>query len=429
MSKSFARGCATALLIALPLVVTTTGAQGVSGSEDRTVRAEQAAQARPTPFALKTRGFGTKVEGGEVPAGSAPTAFQRIGCTNKAGKTKRSSEADVDVPGLGVVSGVTTTLRTIQRKGTVASQTVQRIAKITLAETPLGSLSIEAVRSKARAFHDGDGFGSVATTDVGRLVLTPPVGEPQVLPLPSADQPVTVPGLAEIRIGPRSNGKSANGAFAKATGLVIRVFPSDTTATVGLARAKINDGVESLLFRGSSSGLAATGLDGVLTKGRTPLTLMPCQGTLGKLQTKSLAGIDAPGLEIGALTSEQKANQKGQRARAFERGSVASINLGDGALVVDGIVGQANLRKDPGTRNRFTVRGTTVGRITAGGEPQTFPDTGVLEIPGVARLEPRVVTRTKQTISVVALRITLLDGTGAVIDLGNARIGGKRSGR
>ena len=70
-----------------------------------------------------------------------------------------------------------------------------------------------------------------------------------------------------------------------------------------------------------------------------------------------------------------------------------------------------------------------MGTITADGEPQTFPDTGILEIPGVARLEEKIVEREAQSISVVGVRVTLLDGSGAVIDLGTASIGAKRSGR
>lgn len=382
-----------------------------------------------TPFALKNRGFGTKVVGGEIPAESSTTAFQRIGCTNKAGKVKQISEAEVDVPGLGVVSGVATTLRTTRRNGVVASTSTQRIASVVLTESPLGSVSIEAVRSYARAFNDGAKFRAVAETDVGRVVFTPPVGEPRVLPLPSADQPVEIPGLAVIRLGPRTTNEGPNGSFAKATGLIIKLIPSNTTSTVGLARAKINDGVEELLFRGSSSGLQATGLQGALTKGRTPLSLMPCQGTLGKVQTKSLAGFDlTDSIAVGALNSEQWANQTPRRAAGYERGTVASLNLGGGELVVEGVVAQANVKRANG-KTRFNARGTTVGRITAGGEPRSFPDTDVLEIPGVARLEAKVVERKKQVISVVGVRITLLDGSGAVIDLGTARIGAKRSGR
>lgn len=391
---------------------------------DRAAGGELAA----TPFALKNRGFGTKVVGGEIPAGSDTTAFQRIGCTNKAGKTKRISEVEATVPGLGVVSGVATKIRTTRRNGVVASTSTQRIASIVLGDPTQGSVSIEALRSHARAFHDGAKFRAVATTDIGRIVFTPPGGEPEPMPLPSADQPVEIPGLAVIRIGPRHTSEGPNGSFAKATGLIIKVIPSNTTATVGLARAKINDGVEELLFRGSSSGIQATGLDGAVTKGRTPLSLMPCQGTLDKVQTKSIAGFDlTDAIAVGALNSEQWANQTRRRAAGYERGTVASLNLGGGQLVVEGVVAQANVKRANG-KTRFNARGTTVGQITADGEPHTFPDTDVLEIPGVARLEAKVVERKKQVISVVGVRVTLLDGSGAVIDLGTARIGAKRSG-
>jgi hypothetical protein len=383
----------------------------------------------PTAFALQGSGFGTHVLGGELPADSRTTAFQALGCSNKAGRVKGNTEAELTVPGLGVVSGVSTTLRTTRRNGVVASTSTQRIASITVAESSVGSLTIEALRSRARAFHGPDGFGSTATTDLGRLVFSPAAGDPQVLPLPTAGDPVVVPGLAEIELGQRRTAKSRGGASARATGLVIHVVPSGTTATVGLARAKIGGGVQSVLFRGQSHGLRAEGLDDNLSKGRTPLSLMPCQGTGGRVLHKAIADVDLGGqIEVGAVTSAQLARQQGDEARGWERGQVASISLGDGQLVIEGVVGQANVRKD-GRRTTYHTRGSTVGSVTFEGDRQRFPDTGVLEIPGVARLERSVVTRKRNAISVVALRITLLDGSLATIDLGNATIGTSPSGR
>lgn len=416
-----ALACLPLLAAGLSVTYPMTAASGV----DRAAAAKQVA----TPFALKARGFGTKARGGEVPADSGTTAFQRIGCTNKAGLTRRNSEVEADIPGLGVVSGVATTIRTTRRNGVVSSTSTQRIASVVLAESPLGSLSIEAVRSQARAFHDGTRFRARATTDVGRLVLTPAGGEPEVLELPSANQPVEIPGLAVVRVGPRGTSVGKTFAAASATGLIVRTIPSDTTVTIGSARARITGGVEELLFRGSSSGLHATGLDGAVTKGRTPLSLMPCQGTRGKVQSKAIAEVDlTDAIKVGAVTSAQRTDQTRGDATGFERGEVASINLGGGDLVIKGIVARANVERVNG-KIRLNTRGTTVGQITVDGEPRRFPDTDVLEIPGVARLEARVVERKKQFISVVGVRLTLLDGSGAVIDLGTAKIGAKRSGR
>jgi hypothetical protein len=122
------------------------------------------------------------------------------------------------------------------------------------------------------------------------------------------------------------------------------------------------------------------------------------------------------------------ARQQGDEARGWERGAVTTISLAEGRLVIEGIVGQANVRKD-GRRPTYDARGTTVGSVTFDGDRQSFPDTDVLEIPGVARLERKVVTRTRNAISVIALRITLLDGSLATIDLGNAKVGASPSGR
>jgi hypothetical protein len=417
----------------LGLTLAATGAVALSvpsataGSPDATPKPATGGLS-PTAFALQGAGFGSRVLGGELPADSRTTAFEALGCSNKAGREKRIHEAEVTVPGLGVVSGITTALRTTRRNGVVASTSTQRIASIVLAESSVGSLTIEALRSRARAFHDARGFDSTATTDIGRLVLRPELGDPQVLPLPSAGEPVIVPGLAEIELGTRRSTTSRGGASARATGLVIHVVPTGTTATIGLARAKIGSGVESLLFRGSSAALRAGGLDGNVSKGRTPLTLMPCQGTHGKVTGKSLAGLDLTDqIEVGGLNSGQMARQDGRDARAWERGSVASIDLGGGQLVVQGIVGKANVYKDGG-RPTYDARGTTVGTVTFEGEEQEFPDTGVLEIPGVARLERKLVDRTLRGISVVGLRITLLDGSAATIDLGLAKIGTAPSG-
>lgn len=430
MSNTTSRGRVLALLATLPLIAAGSTVPALaSASAPASAPAERAAaqgatKTTPTAFALTTRGFGSRVSGGEVPVESDTTAFQRIGCTNRAGLTKQISEADVEVPGLGTVSGVRTVLRTGKKGGTVSSTSVQRVASVVLAETPMGTLSIDGLRAEARAFHDADGFHATAATSIGRIVLTPAVGDPQVFDLPSPGEPLEIPGLAEIRVGPRHSNAGAAGAAAQATTLIVDVEASGTRAIIGLARARMQSGVRDVLFRGSSSGIRAEAVDGLLTKKRTPLTLMPCQGTGGKVQDKAIAGLDlTDAIEVGALTSEQWTTQTGQGTRAYERGSAAGIDLGDGALVIDATVAKANLVKPRGGKLRFNAKGTTVGSVTVDGEPQTFPDTGVLEIPGVARLEAKVTKRTKQTFSVVGVRITLLDGSGGVIDLGTAKIG------
>ena len=69
-----------------------------------------------------------------------------------------------------------------------------------------------------------------------------------------------------------------------------------------------------------------------------------------------------------------------------------------------------------------SAKGTQLASITVDGQQQTFPKTGVLEIPGLVKLERGVVKKTHSGIRVIGLRITLLDGSGAVVNLAEASL-------
>ena len=56
-------------------------------------------------------GFGTKADGGQVPAGSGTSAYQAFGCTNVAGKAKRNFVAEEQLPGAAHAEDITTTPR------------------------------------------------------------------------------------------------------------------------------------------------------------------------------------------------------------------------------------------------------------------------------------------------------------------------------
>ena len=381
-----------------------------------------------TGFAMNARGYGTKVIGGQLPAGSDTTGFMIMGCSNLAGRKAANHEAEVEVPGLGVVQGVRTSLRTVKSGATVASISRHSIARVSIGDPTLGTIDINGLESEAIASHDADGYHATTATSIASITLTPAGADPVALPIPTIDQPLEVPGLVRIELARRITKETPQGARARAVVLNVNVLATGTKAKVGFTETEIGGGVESALFRGASGGVRGEGLDGAVDKGRTPLSLMPCQGTHGEVQEKSVASVNlGDNVVVGAVGSAQMADQTRRSATAWEQGSVAHIDLGNGALVIDGLVGRASLVKKDGQRVKLSSKGTTVGTITANGEPQAFPDTGVLEIPGVARLET-VVEKGKRSIAVVALRITLLDGTGAVIDLGVANVGLRPSG-
>ncbi|WP_341928334.1 choice-of-anchor P family protein [Nocardioides psychrotolerans] len=376
-----------------------------------------------TGFALNATGFGTLVTGGSVPASSDNTAYTAIGCTVRAGVTRSNYEAQVRVPGLGTVRGVRTKVWTEKKGPVVSSYSTHSIAEVVLADSPLGSLSIEGVRSMSRAFHTGTSFKTETDTSVAKILFTPPGGgQPQELEIPTPGQPLEIPGLARITIGNEVSAKIIDGVRATADAINIRVFPTDTLTKVAHTATKIQKGAPFGTFRGYSAGTRARGLGETVKSGRTPLSLMPCKGTNGKELTKAAARVDLGGqIIVRGVDTNQKARQAKGIGTGYELANIAKVNLGDGALVINAIVAKANVtRKGDGlVRN---ANGTTVGSIVVNGEATSFPDSGVIEIPGLVKIQQKIVRKIKNGISVIALRLTLLDGSGAVVDLGMAEL-------
>ncbi|GAA4374144.1 choice-of-anchor P family protein [Nocardioides caricicola] len=422
------RSALTRALAAASASAVTIGLLGFApGTAQAQEGADRAGASRTDRVAHKASGFGTRVIGGQVPAGSNATAYMVIGCGVRPGIEKENHEAEVELPGLGTVSGIKTRVWTEATARATHTYSRNTTANVVLAQSGLGTLELTAVSSLSHAWKDAQGFHAETTTNVGGLRFVPPVGEPQEFEIPTPGQPIEIPGLAVISLGFSREVTNDHAGIAVADALRIKVIPTDTTVLVAHSNARVYDGVKNGIFRGSSAATRASAADGSITSGPNPHSLMPCQGTDGKLQTKELAGVDLGGqVVVQGLNSSQRGTQLANKSIAMERGEVATVNLGDGALVINAVAGQANVTRTADGKVTANAKGTTIGSITADGEPQEFPDTGPLEIPGLAKIEPRVIERTRFGISVVALRITLLDGTGAVIDLGIARAGIRR---
>jgi hypothetical protein len=380
-----------------------------------------------TSYAFKASGFGTRLVGGQVPGGSSTTGYQAIGCTNQAGRARSATVAGATLPGLGTATGIRTRVWTTRRHGVVASHSRHSIAEVVLARSGLGKLSLAAISSTATAYHDARGFHATTTTKVGGLRFTPPVGPAQAFPLPTPDQPVTIPGLATIYAGRHTTHRFAASSSAGAFALRVEVIPTGSSLRLAHSHAELGGGLTGGVLRGSAAGThVITAGGGVGASGPTPLSLMPCQGTHGRTRQKSLASVNLGGqFVVKGASSLVRGAQGDRRAHGTSRSEVARVDLGGGQLVIDGIVGKVSVARR-GHHLKRSTSGTTLGRVTVAGEPQTFPRTGVLEIPGVAELERAVVQRTRRGVSVIGLRITLLDGSGAVVDLAEARLSIRR---
>lgn len=379
----------------------------------------------PSPYAFRASGFGTRIKGGDLPTTSGRTAYESIGCTNLAGIHRHNEVADVQIPGLGKVSGIATDLTTEQNSQGTSTVSRHSIARVVLAESSFGRLSIKGVDSYARATATARGYDTETKTSLAKLVFEPTGGQPQELDLPTPGQPIVVPGVLRVAIGDSFERKQADSAKAVADGLSIKLIPTNTLIQVAHTSATITKGIKTGLFAGSANTSATTLLGEIAGTGRTQLVQMPCQGTKGKVRVNDAVGIKLPGiLDVGAATARQMGVQGKKKAVGFEEASVASIDLGDGALKIDAIKGRVSVEraKGKGKKPKVSFAGSQVAGITVDGETYTLPELDGLEIPGLAKIETLVKEKLKNGGRITALRLTLLDGSGAVVNLGQANL-------
>lgn len=410
--KKIATGL-TALTLAATasLAAATTAPAQAAPSADRT----------PTNFAFKGSGYGTKLSGGQVPADSDTTAFAGVGCTNNADLDKGNDVASAALPGVGTAEEVTTRLWTTARNGVVANNSTAAVERIELGGSPLGTLVLEAITSRARAFHGRDGFDSVAETTIGRITLVPEGGPAQELEMPPTGQ-LPVPGVGTIALGEGKTSKNDNGAKAFANGVLV-TLESGTTLRIAHTRATIERGVKSGLMNGAAYAANSQALDENLRLGRNPLSLMPCAGTDGKERLKSLARVNlGDGIELRNLTSRQQGTQLARKALGFELGRVGVVELNGGEVVLRDIVGRVDVVRSGRDLKRDVA--SSIGAIVVQGEERRFDEgEDVLIIPGVAKLERNLVDHTRWGARVIALRITLLEALEAqqaVLNIGSA---------
>jgi hypothetical protein len=385
--------------------------------------APAAAKIVKTKFAFGASGFGTRVQGGQAPAGSDEgTAFQSLGCTNRAGINRTNFVKETTVPGLGTVTGARTRVWTAKRGDVVSSYSTHRVAEVVIAQGPLGTLTLEGVRSLSRAYHDGTRYRTQSQASVANAVFTPAGGPAREVDVPTPGNPLVIPGLATVRLGGSDVTRLRNGLGVQTDAIDVRVLPTATRTRVAHSSATIQGGLKFGTFRGFSAGIRGRGLADNVKLGHTPLLPMPCLGTGGREVNRSTSEADRAGVvDASNLKATQMARQTTTRAVAWEQGSVGRVVTGDGRVVLRGIVGRAHVVR---TRKAVTrsAAGSTVGTLLVDGEEREFPKSGVITIPGLLKIEENVVQRYASGMQVIGARLTLLDGSGAVIDIGVARV-------
>ena len=382
----------------------------------------------PTAFLFSASGYGSRVKGGQVPARSDATAFESFGCTNQAGIDKRNHTATATIDGVGSAQNIRTRTWTTKQGGVVASNSQNTIENLFVATDGAGTVKVDRFRALARAFHDGTRFHATTETTVGDITYKATDGSSQDLDPPTLSQPVKIPGVLTISLGVTRRTTSAGSARAVADGLRIHFIPSNTTVVVAHTAAKLTKGVRAGLFAGRSAAIETRSSDTLLRTGPQPLIKMPCLGTGGKVVAKSTAtaGGDA---SIGAYeaTTRQRGTATRRAATGFEEATISSAVVGGGQLRLSGIVGRVNVTRTAAGLVRDT-KGTTIGSVKLGNQTLALPELDGFTIPGLVRVDTNITTRLNNGIEVVAVRLTFLDGSGRVTDLGHARLQISRTG-
>jgi hypothetical protein len=381
-----------------------------------------------TPFALTGASYGTRVQGGDLPASSGRTAFSWIGCTKLAGKSRANHLVRAELDGSGFAEGVGTrtwTTRTVTKNGPV----VNSFSRTNIERAKLGPLGLRGIALTTRAWHDSNGFHASRTASIARLGFE---GSPLDIPT-TPGQVIDLPGFGKLIFLSGRRRVSADGAWVTATAVRVQLEGSSSVATLGSAFSEINNENPAGVMAGFGQAARVSTLDSAVTSGKIAVQPLPCRGTEGEWKNNDTVGVDLGGqLVLGAASGGARGNQRSRlNGYGMTRGRVTELTLGElpDQVKLTAIQGQATVALVDGELKR-SIKGTTLGSFTIGGVPQSLPGRGeTVPIPGgELTFAKRVNQRARNAVHVIAVRIRLFtDSPGdTVIDLGEAKAVYKR---
>ena len=392
-----------------------------------------AAKATPTTTSSARVGYASRVIGGDVPAGSGQTAFSVIGCTNQAG-IDHTQHQGRRRPRRGMrLSNVKTRTWTDQarRHGLVVQPA--HIEKVVLADTALGSLYLDGRR-----------------LDLSRLAQRRAASTPR----PQRRRPTSCSTRSSAAAdhvrsrcparrsrfpaSPRSRSATAPRPSEPPWSTAPRWTPSrcmssrpSTTVYLAHSAATIRAGAPTALYRGSAFGAQGRRAEGVVTSRRVPQRHHAVPRNRRRTRT------DAASSKSTLRPACAPRSCARPRGPATTRGAVlrhqhrqgGSESLSATGLVVTAIHARAHVHK-AGTalrqeHNGHDARRDHLQRRRAWSSPRP----ACSRFPGVAKIESNIVHQTRTSIAVTALRVTLLDGRLATIDIGYAEGRGLTSRR
>jgi hypothetical protein len=169
--------------------------------------------------------YGTKANVGKLVT-SDPTSFQTT-CRGTEGKTVSVSVAEVKVPGLAYVGGVTTTQNGFIGRDKSAITFTSKVAGV-----KVGKLSISAIESSASAWKTKDGKTGVSSNS---KVLSVTVGNKTYDVPNKPNQTLDIPGIARLTF----NRVMQQSRYISVDALVINVYSLKSTIVIGHSAAGV----------------------------------------------------------------------------------------------------------------------------------------------------------------------------------------------
>lgn len=412
-----------------------------------------------TNYAFKGWSFGTYAATGQVGVTSGPTAYSWMGCTRTAGLERNRSVAEVKAPPGMYIGAVRTSTKTYHnaQTGHTGIRTTNHVAKVVLGDPSGPHLAIDGLESQGYAYASRDGklharnvFNSVdikahtGNEELDGVLNKVGFGLDDLIKMIThslPDQQLEIPGVAMIRVGKTVTKVASSYAWANVHALRIRLYgpnptnpADDVQVVIGRSHALIYKDVPRAVMGGNAYGIKATALEEMVTVGPIVERSVQCRGTGGVIKSAHTASANLGMADVVVVdgvgaraygTQDTNGSRPGGGIRAWTEGRIAQVRIGtgDSSIVVNGIIGRATATQSATGTMRLSSAGTKILSLVIGGEVVELPDLGdEITIPGLARIQAGVVTKRRNFIEVVALRITLLEDTAAktVVNLGKA---------
>ena len=458
-------------LAARLVAVASAAATVLAGTVVLTAAPSQAAVVK-TNYGFQTSAYGTRVTSEMVALNMSRSAFSWIGCTRQAGLNPDNTPtagnhlvaSNSDRNPWVQLGAVTTKNRTFKNRSTgiVGNEAVSKIADLTLtgpspAEgVPGPSFAVEGLTTKARTWaKNGKLHGSTNLSSLD-LRLQVPEGTPidnelrQLLDVVDegigavtdllgevTGNSIEVPGLGAVRLGHERVIVKENNVLARAVALVIDLAGTDaemgtaddSQVLVGYSQSRVLRNLPKSLMTGYGYPIEMSVADDLLGIGKVGLEILPCRGTKGKVLGENLPAQDVldGALELGTLTAQVFGDHRSDGSGdAWTLGKVTKVGIGSGDQRVElaGIIGVARVHKKANGTLVRSIKGTSIGSFTIGGEEQELPvNSEPVELPGLGHIQFNLIEKNRNGIRLTAVRITLDAGDSGqtVINLGNAR--------